>query len=166
MLAKASFLAENVQPSASRNIFCAICFGVQSAYGASRCRINHAFSANRQASRYSGMPCLDATAFTASILASETGCPPPELLVTVIITSGMRAAPSVSISRSSAATSILPLNGPRAWVSAASGQGRSTARAPFDSTFARVVSKCVLFGTSFPGPQVTWNRMRSAARPW
>ena len=31
MLAKASFLAEKVQPSASENIFCAICFGVQSA---------------------------------------------------------------------------------------------------------------------------------------
>ena len=31
MLAKASFLAEKVQPSASRNIFWAICFGVQSA---------------------------------------------------------------------------------------------------------------------------------------
>ena len=29
ILAKASFFAENVQPSANENIFCAICLGVQ-----------------------------------------------------------------------------------------------------------------------------------------
>jgi hypothetical protein len=49
------------------------------------------------------------------------------LLVTVSITSGTREAPSVSISRSSAATSMLPLKGARACVSAAHAHGRSTA---------------------------------------
>ena len=60
----------------------------------SRSRMNQAFSANRQASRYSGMPWRAQTAFTASMFAIETGCPPPELLVTVSITSGIFAAPS------------------------------------------------------------------------
>ena len=40
------------------------------------------------------MPCRAQTAFTASILAIDTGCPPPELLVTVSITSGILLAPS------------------------------------------------------------------------
>ena len=53
--------------------------------------MNQEFSANRQASRYSGMPCrLEQTSRTASMLPIETGCPPPELLVTVSITIGMR----------------------------------------------------------------------------
>ena len=43
---------------------------------------------------------------------------------------------------------------------------RSTASAPVDSTFARVVSKWVLFGTTFPGPAIAENRIFSAARPW
>jgi hypothetical protein len=37
---------------------------------------------------------------------------------------------------------------------------------PVNSTLARVVSKCVLEGTSWPGLHITVNRMRSAARPW
>ena len=56
-----------------------------------------------------------------------------------------------AISASSAATSMLPLKSSRACVSAASGIGRSTARAPVNSMLARVVSKCVLFGTTVPG---------------
>ena len=44
------------------------------------------------------------------MLAMLTGCPPPELFVTVSITSGTSAARPAS-SRSSAATSMLPLNG-------------------------------------------------------
>ena len=36
-------------------------------------------------------------------------------------------------------------------MSAASGMGRSTARAPVNSMLARVVSKCVLEGTTWPG---------------
>ena len=43
---------------------------------------------------------------------------------------------------------------------------RSTASAPVYSTFARVVSKCVLFGTTLPGPPIAENRIFSAARPW
>ena len=47
-----------------------------------------------------------------------------------------------------------------------SAMTRSTASAPVASTLARVVSKCVLFGTTFPGPPRTLNRIFSAARPW
>jgi len=96
----------------------------------------------------------------------ETGWPPPELLVTVIITSGMLGAPSESMRDSSAPTSMLPLKSRRACVSAASGMGRSTARAPVNSMLARVVSKWVLEGTTWPGLHMTVKRMRSAARPW
>ncbi len=85
------------------------------------------------------------------MFAIETGWPPPELLVTVSITSGIFSAPSRSIRASSASTSILPLKSRRACVSAASGMGRSTARAPVNSMLARVVSKCVLEGTTCPG---------------
>ena len=35
-----------------------------------------------------------------------------------------------------------------------------------NSTFARVVSKWVLFGIVFPGPPTALNRIFSAARPW
>ena len=61
---------------------------------------------------------------------------------------------------------MLPLKSSRACVSRASGMGRSTARAPVNSMLARVVSKCVLEGTTWPGLHITVNRMRSAARPW
>ena len=43
---------------------------------------------------------------------------------------------------------------------------RSTASAPVNSTFARVVSKWVLFGMARPGPAIVENRIFSAARPW
>ena len=56
---------------------------------------------------------------------------------------------------SSAATSMLPLKSSRACVSAASGMGRSTARAPVNSMLARVVSKWVLLGTTWPGLHIT-----------
>jgi hypothetical protein len=48
----------------------------------------------------------------------------------------------------------------------ASGTGRSSASAPLNSTFARVVSKCVLFGIVRPGPPSTLKMIFSAARPW
>ena len=80
----------------------------------------------------------------------ETGCPPPELFVIVIITTGTSAARSAS-SASRATTSMSPLNGCRTAGSRPSGITRSTASAPLASTFARVVSKCVLFGTTLPG---------------
>ena len=41
----------------------------------------------------------------------------------------------------------------------------STASAPVNSTLARVVSKCVLFGTTLPGPPIAVKRIFSAARP-
>jgi hypothetical protein len=94
-----------------------------------------------------------------------TGWPPPELLVTVSITSGTAAARSDS-NRSSAATSMLPLNGWRAAGCRPSATGRSTALAPVNSILARVVSKWVLFGTIRPGPPIAVNRIFSAARPW
>src|ERR1019366_5385276 len=104
------------------------------------------------------MPWREQTRLTASILAMETGWPPPELLVTVSIASGMLGAPSETIRDSSAAASMLPLKSRRACVSAASGMGRSTARAPVNSMLARVVSKWVLEGTTWPGRHMTVNK--------
>ena len=98
------------------------------------------------------------------MLARLTGWPPPELFVTVSITSGTASACSSS-SCSSAATSMLPLNGWRSAGWSPSGMGRSRACAPVNSMLARVVSKWVLFGMTRPGPPTTVNRMFSAARP-
>ena len=61
---------------------------------------------------------------------------------------------------------MLPLNGWIACGSRPSAMTRSTASAPVNSTLARVVSKCVLLGTTLPGPPSTLNRIFSAARPW
>ena len=61
---------------------------------------------------------------------------------------------------------MFPLNGWSELGSSPSGITRSTASAPVASTFARVVSKWVLFGTTVPGPATTVNRIFSAARPW
>ena len=71
----------------------------------------------------------------------ETGWPPPELFVMVIIARGTRGLSSDDRSASSFATSMLPLNGPGVLTFSASGQGRSSAVAPVNSMFARVVSK-------------------------
>ena len=111
------------------------------------------------------MPCRSQTARTARRFSSETGWPPPELLVTVTNTTGTSAPRAVS-SASSASTSMLPLNGWSADGSRPSAMTRSTASAPVASTFARVVSKWVLFGMTLPGPPMTENRIFSAARPW
>ena len=56
MFARPSFFADIVQPSASENISRAISLGVRSACPASRCLMNHAFSAKRHASRKNGLP--------------------------------------------------------------------------------------------------------------
>ena len=61
---------------------------------------------------------------------------------------------------------MFPLNGCSLCGSRPSSIRRSSASAPVNSTFARVVSKCVLFGTVLPGPPSWLKRMRSAARPW
>ncbi len=47
-----------------------------------------------------------------------------------------------------------------------SAMTRSRASASSTSMFARVVSKCVLLGTTIPGFRIEWKRIRSAARPW
>ncbi|MBP1633292.1 MAG: hypothetical protein H6Q11_1580, partial [Acidobacteria bacterium] len=105
MLAIPSFLAEKVHPSARENISTAISSGVRPAWPGSRILMNQAFSANRHASRNSGRPCRSHTSRTARRFSRETGCPPPELLVTVTITSGMRSAPTSAMRLSRAATS-------------------------------------------------------------
>ena len=58
------------------------------------------------------------------------------------------------------------MNGCVLFGSRPSAMTRSTASAPVNSTLARVVSKCVLFGTTWPGPPMTEKRILSAARPW
>ena len=98
------------------------------------------------------------------MLARLTGWPPPELFVMVSITSGTASASAAS-SRASAPVSMLPLNGRRSAGWSPSALGRSTARAPVNSMFARVVSKWVLFGMTRPGPAAAVNRIFSAARP-
>ena len=99
MFARPSFLADIVQPSARPNISRAISRGVDRPYPSSRCLMNQAFSAKRHASRKNGLRYRSHSARTARRFASETGCPPPELLVTVTITSGTRS-PSRSSRRS------------------------------------------------------------------
>ena len=160
-----SFLADIVIPSASEPISWTISVTDRCACPGSRSLMNHAFSANRQPSRNSGLPYRSQTSRTARRLASETGCPPPELLVIVTTTSGTSAARSAR-SASSASVSMLPLNG---WMSDGwrpSAMTRSRASAPECSTLARVVSKWVLLGMTLPGPPTAVYRIFSAARPW
>jgi hypothetical protein len=61
---------------------------------------------------------------------------------------------------------MLPLKGWREDGTCASATGMSSASAPVNSTFARVVSKWVLFGIVFPAPPIALKRIFSAARPW
>ena len=166
MLASASFFALIVIPSASEAISRTMSATERSAWPGSRSRMNHAFSAKRHASRKSGTPCRSQMARTPRRFSSETGWPPPELFVIVTITAGTSAGARAASSRSSAARSMFPLNGCTRAGSSASGMGRSTASAPVYSMFARVVSKCVLFGTILPGPPIAVKRIFSAARPW
>ncbi len=63
------------------------------------------------------MPWRESTDFTARTLAIDTGWPPPVLLVTVIMAKGIRSVPCSAMQRSSAPTSMLPLNGASAAVS-------------------------------------------------
>ena len=85
--------------------------------------------------------------------------------MTVMTTHGTTSARAAN-SASSAATSMLPLNGWSAAGTRPSGITKSSASAPDASTFARVVSKCVFAGITLPGPPSTVKRMCSAARPW
>ncbi len=61
---------------------------------------------------------------------------------------------------------MFPLNGCSDDGTRPSGITRSLASAPTNSTFARVVSKWVLFGMTWPRLAITEKRMCSAARPW
>ncbi len=61
---------------------------------------------------------------------------------------------------------MFPLNGWRVRGSSPSRITRSTGSTPSYSRLARVVSKCVLDGTTSPGRVATEKRIRSAARPW
>ena len=165
MFAIPSFLADIVMPSARAPISRTISTTGRCAWPGSRSLMNHAFSANRQPSRNSGLPCASHTSRIAWRFSSETGWPPPELLVIVTMTTGT-ASPRSRSSASSAAVSMFPLNG---WMSDGwrpSAMTRSTASAPVYSTLARVVSKWVLLGMTLPGPPIAVNRSFSAARPW
>ena len=164
MFASGSFFALIVMPSASEAISRTMSGMVRSSYPGSRVRMNHAFSANRHASRNSGTPYRSHNARTPRRFSIDTGWPPPELFVTVTNTAGTSAARSAS-NASSAPRSMFPLNGCSSEGWRPSGITRSTASAPVYSTFARVVSKCVLFGTTLPGPPIAENRIFSAARP-
>ncbi len=113
-----------------------------------------------------GIPCLCRVFLTARRLAIETGCPPPVLLVMVIMPKGILAAPFFWIHRSSLSRSIFPLKGASKAGSNPSSQTKSTAWAPANSIFARVVSKWLLLGITSPGLTWVWARMPSAARPW
>ena len=91
MLASGSFLADIVIPSASAAISRTMSATGTPGVAGSRVLMNQAFSANRQASRNSGLPKRSQTSRTARMLAMLTGWPPPELFVTVSITSGTAA---------------------------------------------------------------------------
>ena len=166
MLAKASFFAENVQPSASENIFCAICFGVNcrvaglaladepGVFGepagiqiernpVARGHRLHRFDV-RHRDRLAAAGVVGDGEHDQRNLLRAFGCDQPLQRRHVHVALEIQARLRVG----------------------ASGMGRSTARAPVNSMLARVVSKCVLFGTTWPGRHSTVNRMRSAARPW
>ncbi len=101
MLAKASFLAENVQPSARENILRAMSRGD---HWVTRFALADEPGVFREPAgvEVERNPMARATARTASRLRIETGCPPPELFVTVTMIRGMRSLPSAAISFSSA----------------------------------------------------------------
>ena len=67
----------------------------RSACPGSRSRMNQAFSAKRQASRNSGTPWRSQIARTPRRFSSDTGWPPPELLVMVMNTTGTSARRAV-----------------------------------------------------------------------
>ena len=96
----------------------------------------------------------------------ETGWPPCELFVTVIMHRGMFSAPTRSMNSSRAAVSMLPLKSAMQSGSMPFGRGQIDGRGAENSTFARVVSKWELLGTYLPGPPTMEKRIRSAARPW
>ena len=112
------------------------------------------------------MPCSRQICFVSRMFCIETGWPPCELLVTVIMHSGMFAAPVLAMYSRSAAVFMFPLKSASTSGSIPSAVGRSSASAPENSILARVVSKWALLGMCLPWPPTIENRIRSAARPW
>src|SRR5215472_2173276 len=143
-----------------------ISFGILLSYPGSRSLMKYAFSANRQVSKYSGILCFLHTVLTVVALAIETGCPPPELFVTVSITSGIFSCPIRVMTSSSAPNIDVALEGQSHRQLFRFRNRQVQGSAPTNSTFARVVSKCVLLGATSPFLPTRLNRMRSAAAPW
>ena len=81
----------------------------------------------------------------------DTGWPPIELLVTVMNTTGTSSAPRSSMQALQGGDVHVALEGQPSRPRPAAVQGRR-ASAPVASTLARVVSKWVLLGTTLPGP--------------
>ncbi|MPN21648.1 hypothetical protein SDC9_169028 [bioreactor metagenome] len=134
-------------------------------YPFSRNFIKYAFSANRQQSRYNGIPYLLKIFFVSRIFSIETGCPPPLLFVMVSIPIGIRSLPYFLIVSSSLLRSIFPLKSAITSGLTPSAVGKSTGIAPMNSKLPRVVSKCVLFGTTLSALATTLNKTFSAALP-
>src|SRR5207245_2501448 len=113
----------------------------------------------------SGTPWRRQTSRVPRTFSSETGWPPPELLVRVSMTRGTR--PGLAARQaSSLPKSMFPLKGWRPLACLPSATRRSIAVPPLTSTLARVVSKCVLLGTTSPGFKTVEKRRFSATRPW
>src|SRR6516165_7285772 len=166
MLARPSFFADMVEPSAFENISRAISRGVLSAKPASR-----DFDEVGIFSEAAGVDIQRDAILLADLLYFADVGHRHGLAAAGVV--GDREhherdflGSSRSISSWRRSVSMFPLKGKKWAGSLASGVGRSTAVAPTNPQFARVVSKCVLFGTMSPFLQVTLKRMRSAARPW
>ena len=92
MFASGSFFALIVMPSARAAISRTMSATPRSPCPGSRERMNHAFSANRHASRNNGTSNRSHRSRTPWRFSSETGWPPPELFVIVTNTAGTSAA--------------------------------------------------------------------------
>ncbi len=106
------------------------------------------------------------TVRTSLMFCMLTGWPPPELLVTVMITIGIFSAPFSFITFRKASTSIFPLNGAGTVGCLPSSHKQSIPSAPENSILARVVSNKVLLIKYFPLPPSMVNMIFSAALPW
>ena len=169
MFASAVLLGAHRQPSASgEHLAGDLARRLGRACPASRSLMNQAFSAKRQASRKNGTPCRRQMARTPRRFSSETGWPPPELLVIVEHRPG-RPRPAVLARAvpSSAARSMLPLNGcATRWLRGPPGSaGRGHARPVPRCWRASCRSGCCWARLARRAP-IAANRIRSAARPW
>jgi len=102
--------------------------------------------------------------FTSRTFAIETGCPPPELLVTVSITSGIFFAPSRSITSASRACPYFLKRMTNAALSLREWEDPSPGHRRIRNWRGWCQSACC--STMSPFLHITLKRMRSAARPW